>query len=55
VEVTSVHPSKPFVTFTTKCLNTKGGVCIDGEAVVYVPHQHRNKDKKSDEGGRREE
>lgn len=24
VEVTAIHPSKPFVTFTTKCLNTKG-------------------------------
>lgn len=24
VEVTAIHPSKPFVTFTTKCLNIKG-------------------------------
>jgi hypothetical protein len=89
VEVTAIHPSKPFVTFTTKCLNTKGastllhflhslrvlrvperlnivahgafpvlgpgGVCIDGEAVVYIPHQHKNKPKKSEDGSKREE
>ncbi|ELR19311.1 MaoClike domain containing protein [Acanthamoeba castellanii str. Neff] len=55
VEVTAIHPSKPFVTFTTKCLNTKGGVCIDGEAVVYIPHQHKNKNKDKSDGDKREE
>jgi len=38
VEVTAVHETKPIVTFTTQCFNEQGALCIDGQAVVLVPH-----------------
>jgi len=41
VSVTTIHPSKPLVTFSTQCLNADGGLCVDGEAVVYIPHQYK--------------
>jgi enoyl-CoA hydratase len=38
IEVTSLHQTKPVVTFKTECFNESGQLCITGEAVVYVPH-----------------
>lgn len=45
VEVKAVHPTKPVVTFSTKCTNEKGVLCVDGEAVVYVPHHARKREE----------
>ena len=41
VEITKIHPSKPIVSLSTKCVDTDGKPLLVGEAVMFVPWLER--------------
>ena len=41
VEITEIHPTKPIVSFSTKCVDSLGNLLLIGDAVMFVPWLER--------------